>query len=178
VDSRAGSRLQEAELPPAPRAVTMLTLVHGWPADAERWLDGVLAHTAGHDFEALLADNSGDPDVAARLYAERGETMYCFPRNVDSVAFYTDRDDLKSCRTRVSQELVEELIQHDRSVVLFTHRHSLDTFKQVLPPQLKVTDVIAVKAPGKGGQVLDNLVGDGAWGLCHVAVVERVQVRP
>jgi GT2 family glycosyltransferase len=75
VDSREGSRLQEVELPPAPRAVTMLTLVHGWPADAERWLDGVLAHTAGHDFEALLADNSGDPDVAARLAARKGERV-------------------------------------------------------------------------------------------------------
>ena len=104
--------------------------------------------------------------------------MYCFPRNVDSVAFYTDRDDLKSCRTRVSQELVEELIQRDRSVVLFTHRHSLDTFKQVLPPQLKVTEAMAVKPPGKGGAVLDNLVGDGAWGLCHVAVIERVPNPP
>ena len=104
--------------------------------------------------------------------------MYCFPRNVDSVAFYTDRDDLKSCRTRVSQELVEELIRRDRSVVLFTHRHSLDTFKQVLPPQLKVTEAMAVKPPGKGGAVLDNLVGDGAWGLCHVAVIERVPNPP
>jgi GT2 family glycosyltransferase len=53
----------------------MLTLVHGWPADAERWLDGVLAHTAGHDFEALLADNSGDPEVRARLADRRGERV-------------------------------------------------------------------------------------------------------
>jgi GT2 family glycosyltransferase len=72
VDSRDGSSLREAELPPSPRAVTMLTLVHGWPADAERWLDGVLAHTGAHDFEAVLADNSGDPEVAARL-AGRGD---------------------------------------------------------------------------------------------------------
>jgi GT2 family glycosyltransferase len=51
----------------------MLTLVHGWPEDAERWLDGVLAHTSGHDFEALLVDNSGDGEVAARLAGRRGE---------------------------------------------------------------------------------------------------------
>jgi hypothetical protein len=120
----------------------------------------------------------GNPEVAARLQAARGETMYCFPRNVDSVSFYTDRDDLKSCRTRVSQELVEELIQRDRSVVLFTHRHSLDTFKQVLPPQLRVTETMAVKQPSSGGKILDNMVGDGAWGLCHVAVVERVSISP
>jgi GT2 family glycosyltransferase len=75
VDSRDGSSLREVELPPAPRAVTMLTLVHGWPADAERWLDGVLAHTGDHDFEALLVDNSGDAEVAARLAARGGERV-------------------------------------------------------------------------------------------------------
>jgi len=74
-DTRWGSALREVEVPPAPRAVTMLTLVHGWPADAERWLDGVLAHTAAHDHEVLLADNSGDPDVAARLAARRGDRV-------------------------------------------------------------------------------------------------------
>jgi cellulose synthase/poly-beta-1,6-N-acetylglucosamine synthase-like glycosyltransferase len=75
VDSHEGSSLREVELPLPSRAVTMLTLVHGWPDDAERWLAGVLAHTAGHDFEALLADNSGDPEVGARLAAARGERV-------------------------------------------------------------------------------------------------------
>jgi len=120
----------------------------------------------------------GPPDIAARLQAARGEAIYCFPRNVDSVAFYTDRDDLKSCRTKVSQELVEALIQRDRTVVLFTHRHSLDTFRQVLPPQLKITEAVAVRHPGTGAGFLDKLVGDGPWGLCHVAVIERVPNPP
>jgi len=120
----------------------------------------------------------GPPEVAARLHAARGEAIYCFPRNVDSVAFYTDRDDLKSCRTKVSQELVEALIQRDRAVVLFTHRHSLDTFRQVLPPQLKITEAVAVRYPGTGATFLDKLVGDGPWGLCHVAVIERVPNPP
>ena len=104
--------------------------------------------------------------------------MFCFPRNVDSVAFYTGRSDLKSCRTKVSQELVEALIRQDRSVVLFTHRHSLETFKQVLPPQLRVTEATAVKHSGSGATFIDCLVGDGPWGLCHVAVIERVPVPP
>jgi 4-amino-4-deoxy-L-arabinose transferase-like glycosyltransferase len=120
----------------------------------------------------------GPPDIAARLQAARGEAIYCFPRNVDSVAFYTDRDDLKNCRTKVSQELVEALIQRDRTVVLFTHRHSLDTFRQVLPPQLKITEAVAVRHPGTGAGFLDKLVGDGPWGLCHVAVIERVPNPP
>ncbi|MBO0699774.1 MAG: glycosyltransferase family 39 protein [Zavarzinella sp.] len=120
----------------------------------------------------------GPPEIAARLHAARDEAIYCFPRNVDSVAFYTGRDDLKSCRTKVSQELVEALIQRDRAVVLFTHRHSLDTFKQVLPPQLKVTEAVPVRYQGGAATVLDRLLGDGPWGLCHVAVIERVPVPP
>ncbi|HEY4027779.1 MAG TPA: glycosyltransferase [Candidatus Dormibacteraeota bacterium] len=75
MDSREGSDLREVEPPPPARAVSLVTLVHGWPDDAERWLDGVLTHTAGHDFEALLADNSGDRDVAGRLEARRGERV-------------------------------------------------------------------------------------------------------
>jgi 4-amino-4-deoxy-L-arabinose transferase-like glycosyltransferase len=123
---------------------------------------------------AELRSPMGPPEVAAKLQASRGETMYAFPRNVDSVAFYTDRDDLKSCRTRVSQELIEQLVQRDRSVVLFTHRHSLATFEEVLPPMLKVTEVTAVKHKGTGAKILDDLIGDGAWGLCHVVVIERI----
>jgi len=67
--------LRQVEPPPAPRAVTMLTLVHGWPDDANRWLGGVLAHTAPHDFEALLVDNSGDPRVGERLAAGREDRV-------------------------------------------------------------------------------------------------------
>ncbi len=123
---------------------------------------------------AELRSPMGSPEVAYKLQAARCEVMYCFPRNVDSVAFYTDRDDLKSCRTRISQELVEALIKQDRAVVLFTHRHSLETFKQVLPPQLKITEVTVVHNKGTGAAKLDKLIGDGAWGLCHIAVIERV----
>jgi cysteinyl-tRNA synthetase len=75
VDGPEASELRALERPPPPRDVTMLTLVHGWPADAERWLDGVLAYTAAHDFEALLVDNSGDTGVADRLRARPGERV-------------------------------------------------------------------------------------------------------
>jgi 4-amino-4-deoxy-L-arabinose transferase-like glycosyltransferase len=125
---------------------------------------------------AELRSPMGPPEIASRLRAERDTPMYCFPRNVDSVAFYTGRSDLKSCRTKVSQELVEALLKHDRAVVLFTHRHSLDTFKQVLPPMLKVTEVIAVKHRGTGAKMLDDIVGDGPWGLCHIAIIEHKPV--
>jgi GT2 family glycosyltransferase len=53
----------------------MLTVVHGWPADAERWLGGVLSQTVDHDFEAVLVDNSGDPAVAEWLAGCGGERV-------------------------------------------------------------------------------------------------------
>lgn len=68
VDSPAGSELQAIKAPapagpaPTPRVVTLLTVVHGWRADAERWLLSVFTHCKA-DFEALLIDNSGDPRV-------------------------------------------------------------------------------------------------------------------
>lgn len=67
--------VEAARVPPPPRAVTMLTLVHGWPGDADRWLDGVLRFTGAHDFEAVLVDNSGEPGVGARLGARAGERV-------------------------------------------------------------------------------------------------------
>lgn len=44
----------------------MLTLVHGWVEDAERWLASVRSFTSD-DHEALLVDNSGTSQVARRL---------------------------------------------------------------------------------------------------------------
>jgi cysteinyl-tRNA synthetase len=72
VDSATGSELQaiNAQAPVAasitPRAVTLLTVVHGWQADAERWLLSVFTHTKA-DFEAVIVDNSGDARIAGWL---------------------------------------------------------------------------------------------------------------
>lgn len=187
--SMSGCKLPTYILPAFP----CLCLALGDFVARTKWNNAVVTRTGVGGMAALLAfgfyfaipwyaelrSPMGIPEIASKLHDAKKEPMFCFPRNVDSVAFYTGRDDLKSCRTKVSQELVEELILHDRSVVLFTHRHSLETFKQVLPPQLKVTEETAVKHAGTGAKILDDLVGDGPWGLCHVAVIERVpQKRP
>ncbi|PZR93866.1 MAG: hypothetical protein DLM67_13255 [Candidatus Nephthysia bennettiae] len=65
MDSPEGSRLEQLGLPPVLRHVSMVTLLHGWPGDAQRWLDGVLAHTSAYDYEALMVDNSGKPEVSS-----------------------------------------------------------------------------------------------------------------
>ncbi len=77
VDSAHGSDLQALKAPPsadrpAPRAVTLLTVVQGWKPDAERWLLSVFTHCKA-DFEALIVDNSGDPRIAAWLDSRAAE---------------------------------------------------------------------------------------------------------
>src|SRR5258708_57737 len=80
VDSTQGSELKPLKAPastaspPAPRAVTLLTVVHGWKPDAERWLLSVFTH-ARADFEALTVDNSGDTRIAAWLESRAAERL-------------------------------------------------------------------------------------------------------
>jgi GT2 family glycosyltransferase len=80
VDSATGSELQAIRAQPtdspspAPRFVTLLTVVHGWQPDAERWLLSVFTHTKA-DFEALVVDNSGDPRIAGWLKSRAAERL-------------------------------------------------------------------------------------------------------
>jgi GT2 family glycosyltransferase len=79
VDGAAGSELQALKAPPSepaatPRAVTLLTVVHGWKPDAERWLLSVFTHCKA-DFEALIVDNSGDERIAAWVHGRAAERL-------------------------------------------------------------------------------------------------------
>ena len=75
-----GSELQAVKAPasaaprPEARAVTLLTVLHGWRADAERWLLSVFTYTRS-DFEALVVDNSGDQRIAGWLATRAAERM-------------------------------------------------------------------------------------------------------
>jgi GT2 family glycosyltransferase len=55
--------------------VTLLTLVHGWPDDVRRWLESIRRHPPARDWEALLVENSGDPDVRAHVSGLAGERV-------------------------------------------------------------------------------------------------------
>lgn len=78
VDGPSGSELRAAGAPAGAAqshpeqarrfAATMLTLVHGWPEDAERWVRSVLRHTQG-DFEVLLAVNATSDELGERVDA-------------------------------------------------------------------------------------------------------------
>jgi len=80
VDSANGSELQAIKAPPSadpkapPRDVTLLAVVHGWQADAERWLLSVFTHCKA-DFEAVVVDNSQDPRIAGWLKNRAAERL-------------------------------------------------------------------------------------------------------
>jgi GT2 family glycosyltransferase len=79
VDTAAGSELEAIKAPPAEpsttsRAVTLLTVVHGWQAEAERWLLSAFTHTKA-DFEAVIVDNSGDTRIAGWLHGRAAERL-------------------------------------------------------------------------------------------------------
>ncbi len=87
VDGPGGSELQAVEAPPQAgpaaqtREVTLLTVVHGWQPDAERWLLSVFTHCKA-DFEAVIVDNSGDARIAGWLKnraAERLRVITLYP---------------------------------------------------------------------------------------------------
>jgi GT2 family glycosyltransferase len=75
VDSKQGSELSAIETAPPPRDLTFLAVIHGWVADADRWLQSVFRHHGAHDFEALLVDNSGDARVAAWISSRKAERV-------------------------------------------------------------------------------------------------------
>jgi len=80
VDSATGSELLAFRAPteqtaaPITRAVTLITVVHGWLPDVERWLLSVFTHTKA-DFEAVVVDNSGDARIAGALERRAAERL-------------------------------------------------------------------------------------------------------
>ena len=115
------------------------------------------------------------PELMARYVGDRSAAVVCYPRNCDSVAFYLGRDDLRNVRSKFAQQLVEDALTRPRTVVLFTHRHSLAAFRHVLPPQLRITEEVALRRDPSGWKWLDRAVGETPWGLCDIAVIERVR---
>jgi 4-amino-4-deoxy-L-arabinose transferase-like glycosyltransferase len=80
--------------------------------------------------------------------------IFCFSRNVDSMAFYLGRSDLRTYRSKQLGDFLQELERHPRAIVLFAHRNSLGALSHHLPPHLRIVETRPL-------------------GLCDMAVVER-----
>ena len=106
----------------------------------------------------------GEPGKVEPYFAQK-ETVICFPRNVDSIAFYMNRDDLRSVRTKASQDLIVDCLSRPRTVVLFTHRHSLETLKVVLPPQLRIKQATTLRDPPATGSTNSAATNPGGCAM-------------
>jgi len=78
----------------------------------------------------FMRERCGDPEVR----------VLCFPRNVDSVAFYVGRSDFRTYRSKDIDELIDVLDMYPRCVVLFGHRNSPETLALRLPARLRMID--------------------------------------
>lgn len=182
--SVSGSKLPTYILPSFP----FLTLALGDFVTRSRWskslwskvgvaVMAILVAFANYVFVPWYAEQRSpvaNRDLVAHYCANPGETVVCFPRNCDSVAFYLGREDLRNIRTKASQTLVEDLLNRPRTVVLFTHRHSLATFKEVLPKCLRIVETSTLRR-GHSVSLAEKLAGDSPWGLCDIAIIERVE---
>lgn len=137
----------------------------------------LLLHHVGLPRYARMRSPMGEPEKVAKYCADPNQAVMCFPRSCDSVAFYLNRSDLQNTRSKYSQELIEDLLERDRTIVLFTHRHSLQAMKFVLPPDLVIVEVVSFRRDRDAGYLFDWLAGETPWGLCDLAVVERRNKR-
>lgn len=103
------------------------------------------------------------PAEVTRLCGDPKTPVICYPRNCDSVAFYLGRDDLRNYRSKQTPNLIRFMQKQPRTVILFTHRHSLEALRQVLPPDLRIHFETPLCASAK----------PGPEGLCFLAVVQR-----
>ena len=132
------------------------------------------AHAAVLPWYADLRSPMGAPSTELRtLCADPATAVCCYPRSCDSAAFYLGRDDLRPTRSKFVHHLIADLLARDRTVILFTHRHSLAALKDALPPDLRITHEVTFHRRVPGPAFLTPLIGDTPLGLCDVAVVER-----
>jgi 4-amino-4-deoxy-L-arabinose transferase-like glycosyltransferase len=115
----------------------------------------------------------------ARACGDPETPVLCYPRAAHAVAFYLDREDMPSFRSKEVHLLCARLAERPRTVVLLTHRSSLRGLRQALPPTLKVTSTthFGLAAPHilprSLRQPFVRLLGETALGLCDLAVIER-----
>jgi 4-amino-4-deoxy-L-arabinose transferase-like glycosyltransferase len=130
----------------------------------------VFAHYVAMPWYARERSPFGKPEVVGRFVNDRDVAVVCFPRNCDSLAFYNDRSDMQSIRTKSINQLMMDCHHRPRTVIVFTHRDSLTGFKNTLPPSLKIVETVTFKRKGTSS-LLDKFAGSTPWGLCDVAVV-------
>ena len=123
----------------------------------------------------------GKPEVVQQFLADPSAAVVMYPREVSSVSFYTGRRDLRPVRTKDGNRMIMDSHARPKTVILFTHAHSLAGFKETLRGAVgctvRVTDETSLRRKG-GPAWVNDLLGGGPWGLCDIAVVEPPKVVP
>lgn len=114
----------------------------------------------------------GRPELVEQFVDDPNTVVVTYPRNCDSVAFYTGRSDLRRVRTKDVNQMIVDSHFRPRTVVLFTHNHSFAAFQEALPPSLRVAEAASLKRQESGLTPVDKLLGKSPWGLCDIAVLE------
>jgi hypothetical protein len=155
--------------------------------DSGRWRAGVatafvvlfLGHRLAVPWYAGHRAPAGRLGQVRRYCGDRSTPVICYPRSCDSLAFYLGRDNLRTFRSKEVDQLREALRRGSRTVVLCTHRHSLQGLRQALPPELSVVDATHFGL-GKIGGLPDwlaakvvRMAGETPLGLCDVALVVK-----
>jgi hypothetical protein len=171
--SLSGCKLPTYVLPAFP----LLALALGYFVAESRWRESRLLKPAVGMAAVMLAvghygvipryaafrSPMSNADEVVRVCGDPGTPVICYPRPCDSVGYYLGRDDLRTYRSKDTPELVRFLRRQPRTVILFTHRHSLNSLREVLPRSLCLTGEAAL-----GGSFRGNL--NPEW--CYLAVVE------
>jgi 4-amino-4-deoxy-L-arabinose transferase-like glycosyltransferase len=187
--SLSGCKLPTYILPAYPA----LCLALGWFLASSSWrrswwvrssgglafLVMMIGHHVALPWYASYRSPMRQAETVARYCGDRSEVVVCHPRPCDSVAFYLGRADLHDYRSKEMHLLIPSLLERRRTVVLFTHRHSLKAFKDALPPHLRVAEESHCRLdaltwlPDRWIKHAQDNMGETALGLCDIAVVER-----
>jgi hypothetical protein len=181
--SLSGSKLPTYILPSIPilcLALGSLRLPRGSASAAGIWVACVfLANSLVVPWYAAHRSPMGAPATEVRAACGDPATVVrCYPRECNSAAFYLGRDDLRSTRSKFVHLLIADLLTRERTVVLFTHRHSYQLLAESLPPELTIAHSASFRRRLPGPEWLTQLVGDTPWGLCDLAVIHNSRPRP
>ncbi len=115
-----------------------------------------------------------EANIVRELCGDPVTTVLCFPRECNSASFYLGRDDFRATRTKNIGDIINDCYTRPRTVIMFTHRHSMESFAQALPPHLnmKLTPLADFRTKNSLS-IMDKAVGGAPWGLCAIAAVER-----
>jgi 4-amino-4-deoxy-L-arabinose transferase-like glycosyltransferase len=180
--SLSGCKLPTYILPALPfLALALATYATQSSWVSSRWVQASLALSflilcAGHYvaipwFARFHSPMSHAAEVE-RFCEDPSMPVVCYPRNYDSVSFYLRRDDLKTFRSKETHLLIQFLRDQPRTVVLFSHRHSLKGLQhamETMAPELRMTDVMPI-----AGSIVSGFRKE----FCYLAVVTSSPTKP